>query len=72
MSIGSYMVCIYLEASSLYFGFSLVFHYNTSKPKASNTGSLVFDIVHQSKQHKTNVVGMCNLVDLISGRVLTM
>jgi hypothetical protein len=54
-----------LEASSLDIDFSLVFHYNTSKPKASNvSSSLVFDYVHQSKQHKPNVVGVCNLMDL--------
>ena len=27
-------------------------------------------IVHRTKQHKTNVFGVCNLVDLIVGKML--
>ena len=42
--IGSSLLCVYLEASSLDFDFSLVFHYNTLKPKANTAGcSMVFD-----------------------------
>ena len=54
-----------LESSSLDIAFPLACHYNISKPKASSVGSsLVFDYLHQSKQHKHIVVGVCNLVDL--------
>ena len=62
--------CVYLEAC-LSVNFPLVFHYNTSKPEASNADSSLF-IVHCSKQHKHNVVGVRNLVDLIVGRVLAV
>ena len=52
--IGSSLVCAYLEASSLEVKFSLVFHYNISKPEASNVGSsTVFDYC-TSKQTTQN------------------
>ena len=49
---------VYLEASSLDVIFSLALHYNTLQPKArSASSSLVFE-------HKPNVVGERDLVDL--------
>ena len=68
--IGSCLFCANMEASNFDIDFSLAFHYNTSKPKASNVkSSMVFDydkqsLLIQSKQHKPNVVEVHNLVGL--------
>jgi hypothetical protein len=42
--VGFYWFCVYLEAYSLCVDFSLVFHYNASKPEASNQCRFFFGL----------------------------
>ena len=61
------LVHVYLEASSFHPDSSLAFHQCASKLEASNTSSFYrfLIIVHRSKQHKPNVIGVHNLMDFI-------